>query len=197
MVRALLDGTKTQTRRVMNPQPSEDWCPHAFTEVHKMASYGFKLRKGEPIVIGWGVTNRAGDEAYVSKHGQIGDRLWVKETFRDCFNDTSGRKQFEYRADESRIDADMCPVKWKPSIFCSQKASRITLEITGLCVERLNDITQTDAIAEGIDIELPIADEITGKKDFRAHYADLWETINGPGTWAANPWVWVIQFKRI
>ncbi len=88
-------------------------------------------------------------------------------------------------------------VPWRPSIHMPRWASRITLEITDIRVERLQEISYADAMAEGVPFtELPPGQ---GRPDplHRAKFADLWESINGPGSWEANPWVWVIEFKRV
>lgn len=90
----------------------------------------------------------------------------------------------------------------RPSIYMPRWASRITLEVTGVRVERLNDINQEDAIAEGV--EAHDDDGVTyygplgrGVCDPIVAYRSLWDSINGPGSWAANPWVWVVEFKRV
>ena len=196
MVRAILDDTKTQTRRLVKN------VPQFVGDEHNSAA------------------GHAGE--YVSQlpcpHGQPGDRLWVKETHsaHGAFGD-SGR--VVYRADLGDDAAEPHGLHWKPSIFCTRAASRITLEITSVRVERLNDCSEQDAKAEGIkaassDAEYwtnylfktshPKRDEaITDKahrilafRDPRESYASLWESIHGPGSWQANPWVWVIKFRR-
>jgi hypothetical protein len=118
-------------------------------------------------------------------YGQPGDRLWVRETHNTC-----GEKPF-YRA-----DGEM-PLEWKwsPSVFMPRWASRITLEITAVWVERLKDITIEDAQAEGIT---PLGTEGDSRR-WRAGFRELWDSLNakrGYG-WDANPWVWVISFKRV
>lgn len=156
MVRALLSGAKTQTRRVVKPQPYENGSPEHFSisELSKFCHYG-----------------------------QPGDRLWVRETF---FGGYPGVANTLYRA--THADA---AVKWRPSIFMPRQASRLTLEITGVRVERLTTISVSDAIAEGYDgsVDDPIDPSVKW-------YSRLWESINGAGSWAANPWVWVIEFRR-
>ena len=130
------------------------------------------------------------------RHGKLGDRLWVREAWRtvECANnlpprniDPANRLWFE-------ADAPHQPGfgKLRPSMFMPRWASRITLEITGVRVERLQQISVRDCIAEGIvpgGIENPDGIE---KRDYQA----LWDTIKSPNAWAANPWVWVIEFKR-
>lgn len=173
MVRAILDGRKTQTRRPVK-------------------NLGFVTGIGH-------VLNGSDDRSEwpdFCPHGKLGDRLWVRETW-------SQHPQFAdiaFRADgEEFEDSDgftWIP-KWKPSIHMPRKASRIDLEITGVRVERLHDISEEDAIAEGVQI----TDEHTGCADdidSHAHaYKFIWESINGKGSWDLNPFVWVVEFKRI
>ena len=149
MVRAILEGRKTQTRRIVTP--------------HK-----------------W----------------EVGTIAWVRETFADTHLE-SQRKPWTYRADESEIDRDMYPLKWKPSIFMPREASRITLEITSVRVERLNEISEEDAIAEGTSFDAAIESIMCEPDRARRAYKLLWNSINGPGSWDKNPWVWVIKFKQI
>ena len=181
MVRAILDNRKTQTRRIMKSQPIG---PVEKTPDSRWLDHGF-LRPEER------------SNEFSCPHGKPGDRLWVRETF--CL---SGTVPF-YRADgEPQIK-----VRWKPSIFMPRSASRITLEITDIRVERLHSISETDAIAEGVEnnglkysIE-PWKNYLkTGngyqKSTPQASYMTLWQSINGHESWDANPWVWVIEFRR-
>ena len=164
MVRALLAGTKTQTRRIVKARDLE-WM-----DVHQ------GLR--EP------------DNAERCPYGQPGDRLWVRETFGHFErneNFAPGCEVF-YRADGESLAVE----RWRPSIHMPRWASRITLEVTGVRVERLQDISEADATAEGVSA---IPDEMrraTPRCDFQA----LWQSINGPDSWAANPWVWIVEFRR-
>jgi len=151
---------------------------------------------------------RTGD-SLVSPHGQPGDRLWVRETWRIAGEMAHDPGYFEYRAScRGNINdvGDLIP-RWRPSIHMPRAASRIQLEITGVRVERLNDCSEADAVAEGIR---PFKDgwerfhtdpadtEHTGAtKDPRLAYKGLWEQINGAGAWEANPWVWVVEFRRL
>ncbi|MDY3694589.1 MAG: hypothetical protein SO066_07965 [Proteus mirabilis] len=193
MVRAILDGRKTQTRRVMKVQPvlnGDRW------EV-----YSASVEKGNKSipVTPWGsIENNC-------PFGKVGDRLWVRETFgnrvvRDALGGTG--EFITYRASEpdavycTCASGDDIPMKWKPSIHMPRWASRITLEITDVRVERLNDISNDDAKSEGCwygrgggtpDKALTPSDQ----------FPTLWEEIYGDGSWSSNPWVWVIEFKRI
>lgn len=215
MVRAILAGRKTQTRRLMKPQPHEDWRPlPEIHEIHKWNKTGddFLLdRYGGPIPIGHGFVNEEGDQGYVSKLGKPGDRLWVKETF--CYVETlMDNEQCFYRADENEasvyqiedasdmVSFDPKEAKWKPSLFMPRAASRITLEIIGLRVERLNEISREDAASEGVCLpedSKNFPDWYKKSNWPEENFRALWEKINGPGSWAKNPWVWVIEFRRI
>ncbi len=173
MVRAILAGHKTQTRRIVKlPLIDPDFgCEIAGCETASV------LRQSPSIC----------------PHGQPGDRLWVKETFSayGCFG-VDGR--IVYRAD---IPDGKQPngLHWKPSIFMPRKASRIKLGITDVKVERLQDISEADALDEGCPGDCEYHGHPTQKcSDW---YRILWESINGPGSWAANPWVWVITFTRV
>lgn len=224
MVRAILDGRKTQTRRVVKPQPS------LFQKEVVGAHWVDPFFEGDPAF--WAVNSEG---KYLGKwrkdcpYGQPGGLLWVRETFADV-NSESG-PGFAYRADESfgrpdydgpdygagpSFDYDKYPRgsfsmwysdllngaeghSWKPSIHMPRWASRITLEITGVRVERLQDISEDDARAEGIPPFVPedigSAAFKEGPRWYRHNFEDLWQSINGPGSWDANPWVWVVEFN--
>lgn len=190
MVRALLDGTKTQTRRVVKP----DYCQATeFKTIDELGNAWFL----------------SGFDGYPFKcpYGQPGDRLWVRETFRlfdssvecACYEECRCSKWHGkpvYRATNEGADGS-----WKPSIFMPRAASRITLEITSIRVERLNGISDKDAIAEGI--RTSDGAWMSYSKDYNrcvspvTSYRTLWESINGPGSWAMNPFVWVIEFRKV
>ena len=186
MVRAILAGRKTQTRRAVNPQPD---CA--------TLSLASSTSNRDVRVIAM----RDGMFSIFCPYGQPGDRLWVKETFTMAAGDCL------YRATDTDDPLISKSTKWKPSIFMPRKSSRITLEIAAVRVERLQDITEEDAIAEGIHAFN--AAQITyyhysptaaREEHFRTAvdaYRALWNSINGPESWAQNPWVWVLTFKRI
>ena len=197
MVRALLDGSKTQTRRVVKPQP--EWVEPATIWQQGDGHSG----------PGWYAHNEDySDEGalfYRSPYGQPGDRLWVKETTikvedhgyeGPVFTESDdGRTVIEYGLAPSEDDCtEVEPedIKLRPSIFMPRAMSRITLEITAVRVERLQDISRGDAMGEGC----PFPNMAQGD-DPRQWYADLWGQINGLGSWDQNPWVWVIEFKRV
>ena len=198
MVRAILDGRKTQTRRIMAPQPADDIERCIFPN---------------PEAIGWKSSLRhkhGSTTAHFCHYGKPGDRIWVRETFQGplfdydlmdsyCKDPTPFEKpEFcVYKADgvpaPEFYDADdelhCC---WRPSIHMPRWASRILLEITGVRVERLKSISDGDAIREGCST----ADMKSG--DCVADvFARLWASIYGSDSWNANPWVWVIEFKRV
>lgn len=173
MVRAILDGRKQQTRRIVKPQPAGLWGSTGKVYGHTFA----------------GVLDGPKDHYWVCKFGQPGDRLWVRETWAPmCDFD----KEFGtlYRADSYPSDSAI-PLQWKPSIHMPRAASRITLEITGVRVEQLNDISEEDAISEG----WPGTSKMPWSP--RGWFQSLWQSINGEDSWDANPWVWVIEFKRV
>ncbi|MFJ5469432.1 hypothetical protein [Pectobacterium carotovorum] len=189
MVRATLSERKTQTRRIVTPQPDED---------------GLARLRGGP----WMDTS---ERVYRCPHGEVGDRLWIRETSglqirRDALGGTGEFRV--YRASNpdairyKTASGEIVPIKWIPSIHMPRHASRILLEITDVRVERLNDISEQDAIAEGL--ERYNDDGIVyygpyGHGDCRPEiaFSDLWQSIYGAESWDANPWCWAITFKRI
>ncbi|MDP8624890.1 MULTISPECIES: hypothetical protein [Serratia] len=202
MVRAILDGRKTQTRRAISDRQLH------LIDVASQVGECYPLESG---------IDHANSQSYYREHcpfGQVGDRLWVRETFAGHYLDDDqiqdikdGRYKAEdlceYRANYSD-DAD-CVDGWTPSIHMSRWASRITLEITAVRVERLNDISEEDAKAEGVK---PAGDMLpdypdtflTPKGDFataKVAFQRLWQSIYGEESWSANPWVWVIEFRRL
>ena len=188
MVRAILDGRKTMTRRVMKPQPHEgvdavEWQDQIIVGMNVPDQSGFAMMRGGVIE----------SEAIRCPYGEPGDRLWVRE----CVRLPDGLEYVAYKADidtprwRDCIDPENC--RWTPSIHMPRWASRINLEITGVRVERLQDITDADALAEGACHPDPRA------KDgcYRSAFEGLWESINGAASWDANPFVWVVEFRRV
>lgn len=192
MVRAILSGEKTQSRRaVAGVMP--DNC----------------LWLKKPTKKNNGVVTHvmAAPKNGLCPYGNVGDRLWVREAFQ-CGLCT--KTSFAYRATHKPEDLEdgwWEPIKWKPSIHMPRLASRITLKVTAVRVERLNDITEADCWAEGV---LEIDGQFSNQEivdmaarlhfsieDARVQYALLWESIYGAGSWDKNPWVWVIEFKRM
>lgn len=208
MVRALLAGTKTQTRRVLKQATGPS------------LSVGIEDEPGV-VELSWLWGDGPGHDVHetVKKvpcpFGLPGDRLWVREAIRlvpdQEPDDGTGRVLSTYGADGSLTVADAWPWKrsYLPPMHCPRGLSRIDLEITDVRVERLQDISEEDARAEGITAhrkggwhcEQPPAG-IEGTNHFgfatvRDAFGALWESINGAGSWAANPWLWVVEFRRV
>lgn len=207
MVRALLDGRKTQTRRVMKVQPSCDGMQVATcvasTDKARVNKYHWVKMAGN----GYSYEHKD-DEYFKCPFGKTGELLWVRETF--CLE---GSESYEpvpliphYRASLEDLNEGQPlnddRIRWKPSIFMPKWASRITLEITNVRVERLQDISREDALAEGCAHPLEgmeMASYIMQNADYvadeKTSFARLWQSINGVDSWEANPWVWVLEFK--
>ncbi|WP_273767355.1 hypothetical protein [Aeromonas hydrophila] len=215
MVRAILSGQKTQTRRAMKRQPPERWSPvtlssepdlHARTYTQGVVDRDGYLQAG-PEVFG------VADEEWgaVSPFGQPGDRLWVRETFGSKIRSVGGthHEYYAYRASEPGAvkcydcNGNELPIRWTPSIHMPRKAARILLEINDVRVERLNDISERDALAEGVQPEpcdharQSCADIGCCGDTARGEFGFLWQSIYGQESWEANPWVWVVEFKPI
>jgi hypothetical protein len=201
MVRALLAGTKTQTRRVVKPQPPER------TERVEPCGTGraWAFTYGDPLRSPAGCIDTVN-----CPYGDRGDRLWVREAFVLSADELrhDGRPNVIYRAhpfnsssDRAGIDSlGSCreiPTPWRPSIHMPRWASRLTLELVSVRAERLQDLSEEDAIAEGIEPAThlgPCRVMVPARKGFR----HLWEKINGArAPWDSNPWVWALTFKRV
>lgn len=188
MVRALLDGRKTQTRRPIK------WKETRFTEIGERED-GSKWPWSEDA-------EHACDFWHPCPFGAVGDRIWVREAFR-VHSRATDVATLVYKASERnswteqtrRVPVAVCnkpatPEKWTPSLHMPRWASRILLEITGVRVERLRSMSQDDARAEGV-----IA--ASGPMEAGLAFRELWDSIYGEESWKANPWVWVIEFKRV
>lgn len=191
MVRAILDGTKTQTRRVAK-----------LTDAGHVKEPDGHRR--------WHTADF--DARLACPYGQPGDRLWVRETWAHGIHAmAAGRDQdgpFVYAATDR--DDQRLGDRWRPSIYMPRRASRITLEIIGGRVERLKDISPSDCVAEGVQ-RLPLqggesnpwytadvsAGQILHSRSATGAYHKLWESINGPDSWTENPLVWVVEFQPI
>lgn len=203
MVRAVLDESKTQTRRPIKPAPE-------MVEDKRIETWA-----GDPAALL--CLLQASKRS--CPHGQPGDHLWVRETFvafgrwETRFSDKKKRDEWhfvdmtlelglQYKFDGADLSkkryAGAMPT-WciRPSIFMPRAASRIHLEIVSVRVERLQDISDADIVAEGT----PGGHGVIPSYNYHAtpseHFSHLWESINGAGSWAANPWLWVIEFKRV
>lgn len=200
MVKSILEGRKTQTRRVLKVQPPE------------MKSKVVPLYQVEPEpkvtevsfheILKNDIPHCASFFKCKSPYGKIGDRLWVRETFMDLsgtgveHRNSNGKLQnYAYAtdcprgsySDETRKEFGL---KWKPSIHMPRLASRILLEITNIRVERLNDISESDCLKEGVGSAFL-------RDCKKPKFMQLWEEIYGADSWTVNPWVWVVEFKVI
>lgn len=205
MVRAILDGRKTQTRRIVTTrEPLTHVGPRGSEGSPDEWGYFFDGPSNHGyMVIGRG-HNDDHDNGLVSipcPYGEPGDRLWVKETFaarRDVDPDVDRAKALHYL--QYRADADDLGMEWhdygrhwRPSIFMPRWASRITLEVTEVRVQRLQEISEDDARSEGCT-GLPDVVDVTPREEFQR----LWDEINGKrAAWSSNPWVWALTFRRL
>ncbi|WP_025155128.1 hypothetical protein [Morganella morganii] len=197
MVRAILNGRKTQTRHVMNNQPC--YLPGESNSVQDNGDSYYRWL-GDPSndTSGW----------FCCPLGKVGNRLWVRETFQVglCTETTIAYKATHKPSDleEGWHEA----IKWRPSTQMPRWASRILLEITAVRVEHLQDISEEDAVAEGV-VTGRYGNEGNWMKGFyapggnqphqtaKSAYSELWCSIYGVDAWYKNPWVWCITFKQI
>jgi len=183
MVRAILDGSKTQTRRVV-----KDAQPAGIGRCHWSKTGWAHLR----------LSGGCSCQPVRCPYGTPGDRLWVRETFAQGVEGCPGG--ISYRADhfDPKGDGPAHPMKWRPSIFMPRAASRILLEITDVRVQRLQEVSADDCRAEGHPADWSRSPDPEVHNDAaRDWYMDLWQSINGSDSWHANPWVWAITFRRL
>jgi hypothetical protein len=203
MIRALLAGRKTVTRRVVKPQPAYEASRDLWTWQNAKALASWS-GSGAPVAcaLHHGLLPHC-------PYGLPGDRLWVRETWAPVDFLADGYELEDpncvgYRADlvarrhyasgSCALNAfgwNWAKVKWHPSIFMPRWASRLTLEILSVRVERLQDISEEDAIAEGVVYRRGVS--ATHRHEFQR----LWEHINGADSWQSNPWCWAISFRRV
>ena len=201
MVRAILAGRKTQTRRIVNPQPPEYIDELHDGQLRKRAPYRLECNETGSI-LGQGFQDDD-DHCYQCRQGVSGDRLWVRERFSIATerHEPDGHAWMTYDADGTREEFDGSEItmnriklgKRYPSIHMPRWASRLTLEVVSVRVERVQDISEEDLRAELDWSRIAIPDD----SDPWGVFADLWSVINGPESWNANPWVWVIEFRRV
>lgn len=187
MVRALLDGSKTQTRR------------HLYVVRKFSNSHSFDIRYPPPLLDLDNPQHGPGYDFTLAKGYEVGDRLWVREAFSYQRGNTVADQHglVWYWADGNPSDGDW--TKPKPSIHIPRWASRITLEVTAVRVERLHAISDADAIAEGIErstVDYEMSAHLLVNRSIHCDkYARLWDSLNGD--WEFNPWVRVVTFRRV
>ncbi len=210
MVQAILDGRKTQTRRILKSRHESGRfaiCKNIDGQVEQICS------------LGWDEENVEKDN--ICPYGHPGDVLWVRESWNvttlissTSKSDVLGTKTIRYKADNDQFNrCTKRSMKWKPSIYMPKEACRLFLKVKNVRVERLQDITEEDAIAEGIEYNNgKINNTLSGYRFYVNtepksivpltkcpinSFRSLWEKINGIQSWKTNPWVWVISFERI
>jgi hypothetical protein len=245
MVQAILDGRKTQTRRIVTPQPPAEavkaWCVVYGNDRERNGTWGWADKAEFPF--------RYLIDDVRCPFGVAGEQLWVREAFQ-VFERTSSASDAEEWAQVTkrirtdlteppssqwvrlayRADGELDEVTWRPSIHMPRWTSRIQLESTLIRAQRLHDITDEEAIAEGIaplftDEEMKARPDLESGRGMwrnylwhgcakgkvmeqwayqssaylsaRDSFSSLWESVYGAGSWAANPWVWVVNFKRV
>jgi hypothetical protein len=234
MVRAILAGTKTQTRRKIAicdaPISLKDFF--AAKKQKGIPSNAVNVRNG-PYYLKCDspLGSRTVSSRVVSPYGHSGDQLWVKENFRWIEGLEGMRSDLQFQADAAFVNVPedvfsdtvpsygrllnwtaFHPRAWRSCLLMPRWASRITLEVTDIRVERLQDISERDARAEGVEREWSndsgespgrylyytgFTGIGSGHASTKEAYRHLWESINGPGSWDANPWVWVVEFKSL
>lgn len=186
MVKAILDGTKTQTRRTKG---LEDLIPDEDS--------GYTYMKGHSIQLD--IHHWKDFAPSYCPYGNVGDILWVRESIsKDTFN--------SYPIYKESYQGGIPSIKWTPSIHMKKMYARIWLEIVSVRVERVQDISEADAKAEGVlllqidssgEVWKDYLGNVIGHKTAKESFRSLWQSINGAESWEANPWVWAIEFKRV
>lgn len=221
MVRAILDGQKTQTRRIVK------FKLHPELPVTELYEHGPFIT--QPLnTQSWSATHEycGGniiEQGIKCPYGQQGDRLWVRETWAGHWGPPSDKSRIVTGVEVKQTNGELAiatkdnplnllykadceemplsHLNWTPSIHMFRWASRITLEVEAVGVERLQDISDLDAYEEGAEGPRPTYDgnEIgeTGPPSFVHGFADIWDSIHGDGAWKEDPWVWVITFRRL
>lgn len=228
MICALLEGRKTQTRRVFKtPQKIKDfyltgagnWTNSKTGEFHEFA---YDAVLDGDFGVSFLVAGDAGfDGPYPCPYGKPGDRLWVRETWAGGIPGCESQGGYSYKADHITGNDGPFEIKWRSPIHMPREASRIILEITGIRVERLQSITEQDAIAEGlkalvkdrrhpvtVKYGIPDLDGLPGNDNLGwpwqqwnaspvKSFHTLWDSIHADGRypWDSNPWVWVVEFN--
>jgi len=203
MVQAILQGRKTQTRRVIKEAKGWDYNWHVakIKEEHKDGINRYEMRCG----------SQYSTKIFKCPYGKVGDILWVKET--SIVNKNACRRFFVADGYKKSISEETGrPFDYEkvvPSIFMPKLAARIWLEITNIRVERLQDISEEDARAEGAykvyedengnfyHPEAETARLVGDHGDYKTGFKAIWQSINGKERWISNPWVWVVEFKKV
>jgi hypothetical protein len=201
MVTAILEGRKTMTRRKLKPK-DEPYLINEKSFINYSDSFGWNVKHK--------ITDNPGKfeitQQFKCPYGKIGDVLWVRETWLNNSGYLPTDLGYVYKAElgEKEIEySKELNVKWKPSIFMPKEACRIFLEITNVKVERLQDISEDDAIKEGITWNRGTIQSGYGVGNSTSHikakecFQSLWKKINGAESWKSNPFVWVVTFKQI
>ena len=193
-VRAILDGRKTQTRRTKGlKEVNKDLNSWLVSSLALLGNYKFLN------------TSHCEVKYIKCPYGRAGDRLWARETWAvDSLWDNakpslvSDLASVWYPSTASLMNIPMWVGKMRPSIFMPKWASRITLEITEVRVERLQEISQIDAIKEGIQIPVAECEYREDGSQYIEFFSQLWDSINGKKhPWESNPWVWMLSFRKI
>jgi hypothetical protein len=193
MVKEILNGTKTETRRIISVETNLDFMGF---------EVGNENKKNQEIA--FGLKQKCEIKRLIKQKLFVNNIIWVRETFQELI--IKGQKKYLYKA-----NPDHQSMKWKSSLFMPKDACRIFLKCTSVHIERLHDITEQGAINEGVlfDVKLPIADfktktlyrdyrkETSGCADARSSFMTLWQKINGKESWNENPFVWVYKFECV
>lgn len=200
MVEAIIAGRKTQTRRIIKPKPAAE------TDISYMPNEPLNWT-GEWFPYKW--ETEEGETICNHPKYNVGDILWVRETWRltDFLHPSDDNYGFVYKASENgrlwqSSDEEW---KWRPSLFMPKEACRLFLEVTNVRTERLQSISEEDAIAEGVDMEFDTYLDYEQKNTLGSYYLlsaidsyeSLWAKINGQKSWDENPYVWAITFKLV
>lgn len=203
MVEAIMSGRKTQTRRVIKPQPPGE----GYELWTLMSTTGPRKNEGK---LHWVKPDQERlnfiDDQYIfftCPYGHIGDKLWVRErwayigdqNWQDASFDDWGNLWHYATAEQDARDQ----LKWKPSIHMPRRFARLILEVKDIRIEKLQDISESDAINEGIESQRGIYKDYLTEKFYRKPYQSfetLWCKINGQKSWQSNPWVWVVEFEK-
>jgi hypothetical protein len=206
MVRAILDGRKTQTRRIIKLPPAPETL--GTWELTTIGGGTSTFADGTPAPEMAAIWHTRTGTTLTCRHGQPGDRLWVRETWQHSNHplgpydpDCMVFYRADYQDDPHGPDGELSPEgkyrDWRPSIHMPRTACRMVLEVTGVRVERLQNCSEADAIAEGTPGGHGAIPGYPYAATPGEHYRWLWDSINGASAWETNPWVWVVEFRRV